>query len=42
MHVALGSLRGEPSLRPTKHIFVASKPPWLEITDDLARYEELR
>ena len=41
VHVALGSLRDEPSIRPTAHIFVGSKAPWFEITDDLPQYEEL-
>jgi hypothetical protein len=40
VHVALGSLVDSPSLRPTKHIFVGSKAPWFEITDDLAQFEE--
>jgi hypothetical protein len=40
VHVALGSLVDAPSLRPTKHIFVGSKAPWFEITDDLPQYEE--
>ena len=42
VHVALGSLRDEPSLRPTRHIFVGSKAPWFEIADDLPQCEELR
>jgi hypothetical protein len=42
VHVALGSLRDLPSLRPTKHIFVGSKAPWFEITDHLPQFEELR
>ena len=42
VHVALGSLRDEPTLKPTKHIFVGSKAPWHQITDDLPQYEELR
>jgi hypothetical protein len=25
---------------PTKHIFVGSKAPWFEITDDLPQFEE--
>src|SRR5690348_9900673 len=37
VHVALGSLEDEPSIRPTEHIFVGSKAPWFEITDDLPR-----
>ena len=40
VHVALGSLVDEPTLRPTKHIFVGSKAPWFEITDDLPQFEE--
>jgi hypothetical protein len=40
VHVAMGSLVDVPSLRPTKHIFVGSKAPWFEITDDLPQFEE--
>jgi hypothetical protein len=40
VHVAMGSLVDDPSIRPTKHIFVGSKAPWFEITDDLPRAEE--
>ena len=40
VHVALGSLVDAPSLWPTKHIFVGSKAPWFEITDDLPQFEE--
>ena len=40
VHVARGSLADPPSLRPTKHIFVGSKAPWFEITDDLPQFEE--
>src|SRR6476646_2493882 len=39
-HVALGSLADDPSIRPTEHIFVGSKAPWYEITDDLTQNEE--
>jgi hypothetical protein len=39
-HVALGSLVDDPSIRPTHHIFVGSKAPWFEITDDLPQFEE--
>jgi hypothetical protein len=42
VHVALGSLVDEPSIRPTEHIFVGSKASWYEITDDLPQYEEYR
>jgi hypothetical protein len=40
VHVALGSLVDEPSIRPAEHIFVASKAPWFEITDDLPQSDE--
>src|SRR3954452_10816447 len=40
VHVALGSLRDAPALRPTEHIFVSSKAPWFEITDDLPQFAE--
>jgi hypothetical protein len=40
VHVALGSLADAPSIRPTEHIFVGSKAPWFEITDDLPQFEE--
>jgi len=40
VHVALGSLTDAPSIRPTHHIFVGSKAPWFEITDDLPQFEE--
>jgi hypothetical protein len=42
VHVALGSLVDAPTLRPTGHIFVGSKAPWFEITDDLPQVEEYR
>ena len=40
VHVALGSLADAPSIRPTHHIFVGSKAPLFEITDDLPQFEE--
>jgi len=40
VHVAMGSLVDAPSVRPTEHIFVGSKAPWFEITDDLSQSEE--
>jgi hypothetical protein len=40
VHVALGSLVDAPSIRPTHHIFVGSKAPWFEITDDLQQFDE--
>jgi hypothetical protein len=41
VHVALGSLVDPPSIRPSAHIYVGSKAPWFEITDDLPQFEEL-
>lgn len=40
VHVAMGSLVDAPTIRPTEHIFVGSKAPWFEITDDLPQHEE--
>jgi hypothetical protein len=40
VHVAMGSLADAPSIRPTRHIFVGSKAPWFEITDDLPQSDE--
>jgi len=40
VHVALGTLVDEPTIRPSGHIFVGSKAPWFEITDDLPRHQE--
>ena len=40
VHVGMGSLVDSPSIRPTAHIFVGSKAPWHEITDDLPQFEE--
>jgi hypothetical protein len=41
VHVAMGSLADEPSIRPSEHIHVGSKAPWFEITDDLPQNDEL-
>ena len=41
VHVALGTLVDDPSIRPSAHIFVGSKAPWFTITDELPQYEEL-
>jgi len=40
VHVAMGTLRDDPSIRPSAHIFVGSKAPWFEITDGLPQYQE--
>jgi hypothetical protein len=41
VHVAMGSLVDAPGIRPESHIYVGSKAPWFEITDDLPQFEEL-
>lgn len=38
--LALGPLDDDPVARPTKHVFVASKAPWHEITDALPQFPE--
>ena len=35
-----GNLEGDPGIRPTKHMFVASKAAWYTITDALPQYDE--
>jgi hypothetical protein len=39
VHVAMGTLVDDPTIRPTEHIFVASKAPWFTITDDLPQHD---
>jgi len=41
VHVAMGSLVDDPTIRPSEHIYVGSKAPWFEITDNLPQAEEL-
>jgi hypothetical protein len=38
VHVAMGTLVDEPSIRPSMHIFTGSKAPWYEIVDDLPQH----
>jgi hypothetical protein len=40
VHVPMGTLADTPTIRPTAHIFVGSKAPWYDITDDLPQYRE--
>lgn len=40
VHVAMGTLVDAPSVRPSAHIFVGSKAPWYEISDNLPQYPE--
>jgi hypothetical protein len=39
VHLAMGTLVDDPSVRPTAHIFVGSKAAWYEITDNLPQYQ---
>lgn len=40
-HVRLGTVDGDPGVRPTLHAFVGSKASWFEITDSLPQHEGL-
>ena len=40
VHVTMGTLLDDPSIRPAEHIFVGSKAPWFTINDDLPQYDE--
>lgn len=35
----LGTLDTDPGVKPGRHVFVRSKAPWFEITDDLPQHE---
>lgn len=37
--VVLGTVEGDPGVRPVAHIFVGSKALWHEIADDLPQFE---
>jgi hypothetical protein len=36
--IALGTLDGDPGIRPARHVFVDSKAPWYAIGDALPRF----
>lgn len=38
--IPMGSLDGDPGVRPSRHIFTASKAPWFEIADGLPQDAE--
>ena len=40
IRVPYGLLVAAPALVPTTHMFVGSKAPWCEISDDLPQYDE--
>jgi len=36
----LGTLDTDPKVKATRHVFVGSKAPWFDITDDLPQHQE--
>ena len=40
LYLSMGAVNGNPSLPEAYHIFVGSKAPWHEITDDSMQYDE--
>lgn len=40
LEIALGTIDGDPVVRPAEHMFVGSKAPWHEILDPLPQYDE--
>ena len=38
--IALGTVEGDPNIKPGSHIYVGSKAPWFDITDDLPQFDE--
>ena len=41
VHVAMGTLEGDPGIRASAHIFVGSKAAWFTITDGLPQFDRL-
>jgi len=39
LYISMGTVDGDPPCPPGYHIFVGSKAPWHEITDDLEQYD---
>jgi hypothetical protein len=37
--VTLGTIDDDPQVRPERHVFVASKPPWHDIADALPQFK---
>jgi hypothetical protein len=40
VHIAMGTLVDDPTIRASAHIFVGSKANWHKITDDVPQFEE--
>lgn len=39
-YITLGSVEGDPGIRPEAHVFVGSKASWYELQDELPEFEE--
>jgi hypothetical protein len=39
VRIPYGALVDEPALKPAAHMFVGSKAPWYEISDDLPQHD---
>lgn len=39
--ITLGTVDGDPGLRPTCHVYTEANAPWHDITDDLPQFEGL-
>ncbi|MEE9446542.1 MAG: GFA family protein, partial [Arenicellales bacterium] len=37
--IALGTVEGDPGIKPESHIFVGAKAQWYDINDDLPQFE---
>jgi len=37
--IAAGTFDNDPGIKPTEHIFVASKAPWHDIADEVEQYD---
>jgi hypothetical protein len=40
IRLRLGSLDGDPGVRPALHVFTSERPSWSEIRDDLPQFEK--
>ena len=38
--ITLGTVEGDPGIKPESHIFTGSKAQWYEITDDLPQFDQ--
>jgi len=40
IQVTFGTMEGDPEVYPNQHIFIGSKAPWDNVSDDLPQNEE--